>query len=145
MPPGAALVGALWPWIEAGRFHVDIALRFDALAAVMTLVVSGVGALIHVYSVGYMADDGDYARFFTYMNLFVLAMLVLVLADNLLLMFIGWEGVGLCSYLLIAFWYDQANSPTTAARPLSSTGSATPALSSESSRDRGARPTASGR
>jgi NADH-quinone oxidoreductase subunit L len=106
MPPGAALTFTLWRWIEAGPFHADIALRFDALSAVMTLVVGGVGTLIHVYSVGYMADDEDCARFFTYMNLFALAMLVLVLADNLLLMFIGWEGVGLCSYLLIAFWYD---------------------------------------
>jgi NADH-quinone oxidoreductase subunit L len=106
MPPGAALTFTLWRWIEAGPFHADIAFRFDALSAVMTLVVGGVGTLIHVYSVGYMADDEDCARFFTYMNLFALAMLVLVLADNLLLMFIGWEGVGLCSYLLIAFWYD---------------------------------------
>ncbi len=72
----------------------------------MTLIVSGVGAVIHLYSVGYMAHDEDYARYFAYMNLFALSMLVLVLADNLLLMFVGWEGVGLCSYLLIAFWYD---------------------------------------
>ena len=72
----------------------------------MLLVVTGVGAFIHVYSAGYMAHDEDYARFFTYMNLFVFSMLVLVLADNLLQMFIGWEGVGLCSYLLMAFWYD---------------------------------------
>ena len=98
----------LWPWIAAGQFHTDIALRFDALSAVMTLIVSGVGALIHLYSVGYMAHDEDYARYFAYMNLFALSMLVLVLADNLLLMFVGWEGVGLCSYLLIAFWYDNA-------------------------------------
>ena len=74
----------------------------------MTLIVTGVGALIHLYSVGYMAHDEDYARFFAYLNLFALSMLVLVLADNLLLMFVGWEGVGLCSYLLIAFWYDNA-------------------------------------
>src|SRR5437868_6210027 len=93
MAPGAALALTLWRWIEAGRFHVDIALRFDALTAVMTLVVTGVGALIHLYSDGYMADDTDYARFFAYMNLFVFAMLILVLADNLLLMFVGWEGV----------------------------------------------------
>jgi NADH-quinone oxidoreductase subunit L len=106
MPRGSALTLMLWPWIEAGRFHVEFALRFDALSAVMALVVSGVGFLIHVYSAGYMEHDDDYARFFTYMNLFVLSMLVLVLADNLLMMFIGWEGVGLCSYLLIAFWYD---------------------------------------
>ena len=108
MPRGAALTVTLWPWIEAGRFHVDIALRFDALTAVMALVVTGVGAFIHLYSDGYMAGDKDYARFFAYMNLFALSMLTLVLADNLLLMFVGWEGVGLCSYLLIAFWYDNS-------------------------------------
>ena len=101
----SALATTLWTWIEAGSFRVDIALHFDALTAVMVLVVSGVGTLIHIYSGGYMAEDEDYARFFTYMNLFVLSMLTLVLADNLLLMFVGWEGVGLCSYLLIAFWY----------------------------------------
>src|SRR5579885_1495635 len=105
MPSGSELTCMLWPWIEAGAFKVDVALRFDTLTAVMVLVVSGVGTLIHVYSAGYMAEDEDYARFFTYMNLFVLSMLTLVLADNLLLMFVGWEGVGLCSYLLIAFWY----------------------------------------
>jgi NADH-quinone oxidoreductase subunit L len=108
MPSGAALEVTLWPWIVAGQFHTAIALRFDALSAVMTLIVSGVGAVIHLYSVGYMAHDKDYARYFAYMNLFALSMLVLVLADNLLLMFVGWEGVGLCSYLLIAFWYDNA-------------------------------------
>ncbi len=108
MPPGSALAVTLWPWIDAGSFHVDFALRMDALSAVMTLVVSGVGALIHLYSVGYMAEDEDYARYFAYMNLFTLSMLILVLADNLLLMFVGWEGVGLCSYLLIAFWYTNA-------------------------------------
>jgi len=106
MPSGAALQVTLWPWIAAGQFHTEIALRLDALSAVMTLIVSGVGAVIHLYSVGYMAHDEDYARYFAYMNLFALSMLVLVLADNLLLMFVGWEGVGLCSYLLIAFWYD---------------------------------------
>jgi NADH-quinone oxidoreductase subunit L len=108
MPPGAALEVTLWPWIVSGQFHTAIALRFDALSAVMTLIVSGVGALIHLYSVGYMAHDEDYARYFAYLNLFAFSMLVLVLADNLLLMFVGWEGVGLCSYLLIAFWYDNA-------------------------------------
>ncbi len=105
MPRGAALEATLWPWIIAGGFHAAIALRFDALSAVMTLIVSGVGAIIHLYSIGYMAHDEDVARYFAYMNLFALSMLVLVLADNLLLMFVGWEGVGLCSYLLIAFWY----------------------------------------
>ncbi len=106
LPAGSALTLNLWPWIISGGFHVNIAFRFDALTAVMTLVVSGIGALIHMYCIGYMADDADYARFFTYMNLFTFSMLLLVLADNLLLMFVGWEGVGLCSYLLIAFWYE---------------------------------------
>ncbi|HVN91749.1 MAG TPA: NADH-quinone oxidoreductase subunit L [Candidatus Binataceae bacterium] len=106
MPAGSALTLTLWPWISAGPFHVDLALRFDALTAVMALVVSGVGTLIHIYSAGYMAHEADYARYFTYLNLFTFSMLVLVLADNLLLMFVGWEGVGLCSYLLIAFWYE---------------------------------------
>src|SRR6266436_6584551 len=105
MPAGGALAMHLWGWIEAGQFHADLGLRVDALSGVMVMIVTGVGALIHLYSVGYMAHDEDFARFFTYMNLFALSMLILILADNLLMMFVGWEGVGLCSYLLIAFWY----------------------------------------
>ncbi|MFZ0887562.1 MAG: NADH-quinone oxidoreductase subunit L [Candidatus Binataceae bacterium] len=105
MEAGGALAVTLWPWIQAGSFHVDFGLRLDALSAVMVLIVSGVGALIHLYSVGYMAHDEDVARYFGYLNLFALSMLLLVLADNMLLMFVGWEGVGLCSYLLIGFWY----------------------------------------
>jgi NADH-quinone oxidoreductase subunit L len=105
MPPGSALAMPLWGWIESGPFHVEFGLRVDALSGVMVMIVTGVGALIHLYSVGYMAHDEDFARFFTYMNLFALSMLILILADNLLMMFVGWEGVGLCSYLLIAFWY----------------------------------------
>jgi NADH-quinone oxidoreductase subunit L len=105
MPAGSALTMHLWGWIEAGQFHADLGLRVDALSGVMVMIVTGVGALIHLYSVGYMAHDEDFARFFTYMNLFALSMLILILADNLLMMFVGWEGVGLCSYLLIAFWY----------------------------------------
>ena len=105
MPSGGSLTTTLWPWIHASRFNADFALQMDALSALMTLIVTGVGALIHVYSVGYMAHDEDFARFFAYLNLFELSMLILVLANNLLLMFMGWEGVGLCSYLLISFWY----------------------------------------
>src|SRR5260370_30322087 len=101
---GSALAVHMWGWIEAGRFHAEFGLRLDALSGVMVMIVTGVGALIHLYSVGYMAHDEDFARFFTYMNLFALSMLILILADNLVLMFVGWEGVGLCSYLLIAFW-----------------------------------------
>ncbi|HYB90992.1 MAG TPA: NADH-quinone oxidoreductase subunit L [Candidatus Binataceae bacterium] len=105
MPSGSSLNFKLWEWIVAGNFHADLALRMDALSGVMVMVVTGVGAFIHLYSVGYMAHDEDVARFFTYLNLFAFSMLILVLANNLVLMFVGWEGVGLCSYLLIGFWY----------------------------------------
>jgi NADH-quinone oxidoreductase subunit L len=105
MPAGTVLTVTLWPWIHAGPFSADFALQMDALSALMTLIVTGVGALIHVYSIGYMAHDEDFARFFAYLNLFELSMLILVLANNLPLLFMGWEGVGLCSYLLVSFWY----------------------------------------
>ncbi len=109
-PPDHAFTQVLWTWFDVGGFVPQIAFRFDALSLVMTLVVTGVGFLIHVYSIGYMSDDEDYSRFFSEMNLFVAMMLILVLADNLLLLYVGWEGVGLCSYLLIGFWYrDPAN------------------------------------
>ena len=102
---------SLFTWIEAGNFTTDIGYRLDQLSLTMTLVVTGVGALIHFYSIGYMADDEGYWKFFAFMNLFIFAMLNLVLADNMLLLFLGWEGVGLCSYLLIGFWYtDMAKS-----------------------------------
>jgi NADH-quinone oxidoreductase subunit L len=106
-PAGARLVDRVYPWIVAGPFSADVAFRIDALAAVMVLIVTGVGFLIHVYSVGYMAHDDSLPRFFAYLNLFMFAMLLLVLADNLLVLFVGWEGVGLCSYLLIGFWYEK--------------------------------------
>ncbi|MGX5816824.1 NADH-quinone oxidoreductase subunit L [Chitinophaga lutea] len=100
----------LWEWVSVGGFHAGFTLHWDALSLAFTFVITFVGFLIHVYSTGYMADDPDYTRFFACMNLFVGAMLMLVLADNLLLMYLGWEGVGLCSYLLIGFWYqDPAN------------------------------------
>ena len=92
-------------WIRSGSFSADFALYLDQLSLVMLLVVTGVGFLIHIYSVGYMWDDPSYYRFFAYLNLFMFFMLTLVLADNYLLMFIGWEGVGLASYLLIGFWF----------------------------------------
>jgi NADH-quinone oxidoreductase subunit L len=88
-------------------FSVNIAYQIDQLSILMTLIVTGVGFLIHVYSIGYMHDDRGFWRFFAYMNLFIFAMLNLVLADNFLLLFLGWEGVGLCSYLLIGFWYEK--------------------------------------
>ncbi|MCK6503770.1 NADH-quinone oxidoreductase subunit L [Myxococcota bacterium] len=98
----------LYEWISVGGVQVDIAFLADPLTAVMMCVVTGVGALIHLYSVGYMDDPADAQstwRFFAYLNLFVFAMLLLIMGDNFLLMFVGWEGVGLCSYLLIGFWY----------------------------------------
>jgi len=100
-------VTRLFHWIGAGRFSLDATLRVDPLSITMVLVVTGVGALIHIYSIGYMEHDPRFARFFAYLNLFVFFMLMLVLADNYLLLYLGWEGVGLCSYLLIGFWHDR--------------------------------------
>ncbi|MDZ4339359.1 MAG: NADH-quinone oxidoreductase subunit L [candidate division NC10 bacterium] len=97
----------LAPWIVAGAFQVPLGFLVDPLATVMMLTVTGVGCLIHVYSIGYMHGDPGYPRFFCYLNLFLFAMLMLVLANNYLLLFLGWEGVGLCSYLLIGFWYEK--------------------------------------
>ena len=95
----------VFPWIAAGAYSAHVGFLIDGLSCTMMLVVTGVGLLIHIYSTGYMHDEADYARYFTYLNLFVGAMLILIMADNYLLMFVGWEGVGLCSYLLIGFWY----------------------------------------
>jgi NADH-quinone oxidoreductase subunit L len=101
------IVKNLFAWIHAGNFQADLALQLDPLSSIMTLVVTGVGFLIHWYSVGYMADDKGYTRYFTYLNLFTFSMLILVMGSNLVVMFVGWEGVGLCSYLLIGFWFDK--------------------------------------
>ncbi len=99
-----------WSWMPVGTLQVDFALQVDQLSTVMLLVVTGVGSLIHLFSVGYMKDDPGYARYFAYLNLFVFFMLVLVLGASFPVMFVGWEGVGLCSYLLIGFWFsDEAN------------------------------------
>jgi len=110
-PEAGAVQAKLFTWIEAGSFSVDIAYQIDQLSLIMMLVVTGVGSLIHFYSIGYMAHDPGFWKFFAFLNLFIFAMLNLVMADNLLLLFLGWEGVGLCSYLLIGFWYtDMAKS-----------------------------------
>ena len=101
------LVIEMWAWMAVGNFTPGFSLYLDGLAVVMMLIITGVGFLIHLYSAGFMLDDPSYSRFFSYMNLFVASMLVLVLADNLLLLYLGWEGVGLCSYLLIGFWYEK--------------------------------------
>src|SRR5438093_9054391 len=103
----APLVFRYWEWMPVGDLRLDFALQFDQLSAVMALVVTGVGALIHLFSVGYMYDDPGYARYFAYLNLFVFFMLMLVLGASFPVMFVGWEGVGLCSYLLIGFWFNE--------------------------------------
>src|SRR5215469_198861 len=104
-PDQLPFVGNYFTWMVAGPFRVDFALQVDQLTVVMLLVVSFVGWLIHIYSTGYMAHEGGYYRFFSYLNLFMFFMLTLVMAANLIVMFVGWEGVGLCSYLLIGFWF----------------------------------------
>jgi NADH-quinone oxidoreductase subunit L len=109
-PAGYAFTQVVWQWISVGKLTPAIAFRLDALSLVFSFVITFVGFLIHLYSSEFMEEDDGYSRFFAYMNLFVSSMLMLVLADNLLLLYLGWEGVGLCSYLLIGFWYrDPAN------------------------------------
>jgi NADH-quinone oxidoreductase subunit L len=106
-PEARAIVNSVFTWITSGDLNVGFTLRLDPLSAVMILVVTGIGSLIHVYSTAYMHDerDAEYARYFSYLNLFAAFMLVLVLGANFLVLFVGWEGVGLCSYLLIGFWF----------------------------------------
>src|SRR5450432_1849476 len=109
--PAVAEEGGLrdqvWTWMATGNLSVDLAFRMDALSGLLCLIITFIGFLIHLYSAGYMEHDPDYPRFFAYLNLFCGAMLVLVLGDNLPVMFVGWEGVGLCSFLLIGFWYTE--------------------------------------
>ena len=98
----------LWTWMQVGNFSPGIAFYFDGLTLVMMSVITGVGFLIHLFSTEFMEQDSSYARYFAYLNMFVAAMLVLVMADNLLLLYLGWEGVGVCSYLLVGFWYQHS-------------------------------------
>ena len=108
LPVGERVVQKIaFPWILSGKFHIDIGFLLDPLSSVMILVVSGVGFFIHLYSIGYMAGDRGYARYFSFLNLFTFFMLTLVLSNNFLLLYLGWEGVGLCSYFLIGFWYEK--------------------------------------
>ena len=109
MAPATILRDTLYTWIQSGAFRVDLSFQVDALTAVMLLIVTGIGFLIHLYSLGYMGHDDGMARFFIYLNLFIFFMLLLVMGGNLLILFVGWEGVGLCSYLLIGFWYRDHN------------------------------------
>src|SRR5262249_23798968 len=101
------LLDSMSKWIHIGHLSIDLAFWVDPLSATMILVVTGIGGLIHLYSVGYMADEPSYWRYFAYLNLFTGAMLTLVLGDSLLTLFVGWEGVGLCSYALIGFWHKE--------------------------------------
>ncbi|MCB9029623.1 MAG: NADH-quinone oxidoreductase subunit L [Deltaproteobacteria bacterium] len=105
LPEGGVFEDKLFTWFSIGGFTADFTFRFDSLTAVMCLVVTGVGSLIHLYSIGYMNEEPSKHRYFSYLNLFLFSMLLLVLGGNLLILFIGWEGVGLCSYLLIGFWF----------------------------------------
>ena len=105
LAPDQPVLKSYFTWMTAGQFHVNFALQVDQLTIVMLLTVSFVGTLIHIYSTGYMEHEGGYYRFFSYLNLFMFFMLTLVLAANVVVMFVGWEGVGLCSYLLIGFWF----------------------------------------
>jgi NADH-quinone oxidoreductase subunit L len=104
-PAGRAVEVVVYQWVTSGEFQAAMGFLLDPLSAVMILVVTGVGLLIHIYSIGYMHGDEGFQRYFAYLNLFVFSMLLLVLGNNFLLMFLGWEGVGLCSYLLIGFWF----------------------------------------
>ncbi|MCC6433683.1 MAG: NADH-quinone oxidoreductase subunit L, partial [Acidimicrobiales bacterium] len=100
----------LFEWIAVGNFRVDVGFLVDPLSMTMTLFITGIATLIHLYAVGYMKGDEKFSKFFIYLNLFVFSMLMLVLGDNLLLTFLGWEGVGACSSFLISFWFtDEAN------------------------------------
>src|SRR5262245_64912672 len=102
---GETFTATLFSWVGAGDFETSVAAYVDPLTGIMLLVVTGVGMLIHFYSIGYMHDDPGYPRYFAYLNLFVFSMTMLVLAGNFLLLYVFWEAVGLCSYLLIGFWY----------------------------------------
>ncbi|HTC21842.1 MAG TPA: NADH-quinone oxidoreductase subunit L [bacterium] len=106
LPDGSILTQELFDWIEAGTFHVKMGFELDALSMTMVVFITFVSSLIHLYSIGYMKDDPGFGRFFTYLNLFLFSMLVLVMGQNLLVLFLGWEGVGFCSYLLIGFWFE---------------------------------------
>ena len=103
----APFIQRYFTWMPVGDLQIDAAFQLDQLSMVMMLVITGVGALIHIFSVGYMQDDPGYPRYFAYLNLFVFFMLLLVLGASYPLLFVGWEGVGLCSYLLIGFWFSE--------------------------------------
>ena len=112
MPLEAAHIERSFVWIESGSLVIPYELAVDRLTAVMLLVVTGIGSLIHIYATGYMHEEDGFYRFFAYLNLFMFFMLTLVLANNFLLLFVGWEGVGLCSYLLIGYYFEKRSAST---------------------------------
>ena len=119
LPVGARSYTQTWyTWISSGHLHVDMGLLVDPLSMTMAAFVTGVSALIHLYSIGYMEHDEDFPKFFLYLNLFVASMLLLVLADNFLLLFLGWEGVGVCSYFLIGFWFERDSASSAAKKAM---------------------------
>ena len=124
-PDDAVITAHLWRWfsLQSGDSFasVNFAFRLDGLSAVMINVVSGIGFLIHLFAAAYMKNDDNVSRFMAYMNLFIVAMLMLVLADNLVLLYLGWEGVGLCSFLLIGFWYQEKSNVLAAIKSFSVT------------------------
>src|SRR3984957_15441030 len=113
-PQNRVVHEALFSWVPVGGLHVDFGLQLDPLSMCFVLLITGVGSLIHIYSIGYMAEDPERRRFFAYLNLFLAAMLLLVVADNFVGLYAGWEGVGLASYLLIGFWYYKPTAATAA-------------------------------
>ena len=113
-PANRTIVQTYYSWIPVGSFRVDVGTQLDPLSMTMVLFVTGVSSLIHLYSIGYMKGDPQFRKFFVYLNLFVASMLILVLGDNLLFTFVGWEGVGTCSYLLVGFWFDRRTAATAA-------------------------------
>src|SRR5581483_2989143 len=106
-PDHRVFVQTLFDWIPVGGLHIPVAFRVDQLSITMALFVTGVSTLIHLYSIGYMHGDDRYPTFFVYLNLFVFSMLMLVMANNFVLTFLGWEGVGACSYFLVSFWFER--------------------------------------
>ncbi|MBL8182044.1 MAG: NADH-quinone oxidoreductase subunit L, partial [Blastocatellia bacterium] len=113
-PEGKPILDHLWTWIQVGSFRADFGLGMDRLSGIYACFITFVGLLIHIFATGYMKGDPGFYRFFAYLNLFMFSMLTLILADNFLLMFVGWEGVGLCSYLLIGFYLKKDEARTAA-------------------------------
>ena len=113
-PAHRTIIQTYYSWIPVGSFRVDVGTQLDPLSMTMVLFVTGVSSLIHLYSIGYMKGDPQFRKFFVYLNLFVASMLVLVLGNNLLFTFVGWEGVGTCSYLLVGFWFERRTAATAA-------------------------------